>query len=171
MTLIPDESLLTAAWKRVAASEVFQNLVSEGWIGKDDDDTPWLFQGLDAEGRPFRDPEGSGKGVIVLMENTWAARNRHNTWRFPELTVLIYMDSSRNADGSSISPDARDKCKHVAKRIDRLFHLPGNTEADQDWDGFRVHGSLSSSDLSLDDVPQTQALTVRGTMRYETKVD
>lgn len=171
MTTTPDEDLLTAAWKRVAASAVLAELIADGFIGTDDDNTPWLFQGLDAEGRPFRDPEGSGKGVIVLMENTWAQRNRHNTWHFPELQVLIYMDSTRNADGSPVAPDARRKCKHAAKRIDKLFHLPGNTEADQDWEGFRVHGSLSSSDLSLDDVPQTQAYTVRGTLRYETKVD
>jgi hypothetical protein len=171
MTTTPDEDLLTAAWKRVAASAVFQNLVSEGFIGTDDDNTPWLFQGLDSEGRPFRDPEGSGKGVVVLMENTWGSQNRHNTWQFPELQVLIYMDSTRNADGSTVAPDARRKCKHVAKRINTLFHLPGNTEADQDWEGFRVHGSIANGGLSLDDVPQTQATVCRGTLRYETKVD
>lgn len=171
MSTTPDIDLNTAAVQRLAASPEFAELLADEFIGKDADDTPWLFQGLDSEGRPFRDPEGSGQGVIVISQNDERSQNGHNTWHFPNLQILIYVDSTRNSDGSAITLDARRKCQHIAKRVNKVFHLPSNTEADQDWPGMRVHGSLNSSGLSMEDVPGTQANTVRGTLRYETKVD
>lgn len=171
MSTTPDLDLATAAVNRLLASDVFAELVSDGFIGQDEDGTPWVFQGLDNDGRPFRDPEGSGVACIVVNENKHHDQSRWHTFQFPELQILIYVDSTRNADGSTITQDARRKCKHIAKRVNSLFHLPGNTEADQDWEGFRVHGSIGFSALILEDIPGTQATAVRGQMSYETKVD
>lgn len=173
--------LVTAATRRLRAFPAFQLLVSQGFIGTDayDSDTlptkvsaAWLFQGLDNEGRPFRDPEGSGKAAIVLTERSeWAAPNRHNTAYFPELQMLIYMDSTRDEDGSLVSPDADSKTKHVFRLLDRCFHLVGNTEAEQKWSTLRVHSSVRSSRFVLRDVPGTQSATVRGEATYETLTD
>lgn len=183
MTQPPVElDLVTAAYQRLAAFPDFQSMVLNGLIGTDAASAAldseklakaWLFQGLDDEGRPFRDPEGSGTSVVVLAEhNEWTGPNRHNTAFFPRLQILIYTDSTRAANGAVGAQDARRKTKHIAKRLDRCFHLVGNDVADQVWgDRKWVHSSVRSSPLSIRDVPGTQSQTVRCEMVYDTMTD
>lgn len=173
--------LVTAAHQRLSAYLPFQQLVLEGLIGTEAAvgapdieklQGAWLFQGLDDEGRPFRDPEGSGTSVVVLSERReWAAPNRHNTADFPALQMLIYTDSTRAADGSVLTRDAGMKVKHIAKVLDRCFHLVQNRPEDQWWVSKWVHSSLRSSGRDIRDVPGTQSLTVRCEMNYETVTD
>jgi hypothetical protein len=172
--------MVTSAFQKLSAYPAFQQLVLDGLIGTDADDTApdeekiakaWLFQSLDDQERPFRDPEGSGQCVILLSQHkSWSGPNRHNTAQFPQLNVLIYADSTRDADGAPITQDARRKAKHVAKRINPCFHRPGND--DHLWPGdYWVHASYQSMQLQLTDVPNTQAYTVRGEMTYEITTD
>lgn len=165
--------LVTAAHARLSAYAPFQQLVADGVIGSESDGTPWLFQGLDNEGRPFRDPEGSEQCVVVLSEGgEWAPANRHNTAYFPVLQMLIYADSTRHPDTAApIRLDARQKAKHVFRILNRCFHLPSNTDADQNWPGLRVHSCVAGGPFSLNDVPGTQSATVRGECRYNTVTD
>lgn len=173
--------LVTSAHQRLSAYLPFQALVLEGLIGTDAADTAtdaeklaaaWLFQGLDDEGRPFRDPEGSGTSVVVLSENTeWTGPNRHNTAHFPALQMLIYMDSTRAEAGAPTSLDARRKLKHVARILDRCFHLVGNLSEDHAWPGLDVHSCVRATGLDIRDVPGTQSATVRGEYRYEALTD
>ncbi len=173
--------LVTAAVRRLRASDVFAELVDNGYIGTDAPDSAdlttkiaqaWLFQGLDNDGRPYRDPEGSGTGAVVLSEREeWTAPNRHNTAYFPQLQMLIYMDCTRDAAGAPEEQDADRKVKHAFRLLDRVFHLTGNTEEDQDWAGYRVHSSVRGSRFVIRDVPQSQSYTVRGEATYETLTD
>ena len=165
--------LVTAAHMRMSAYPPFVQLVAEGWIGADANGTPWLFQGLDNEGRPFRDPEGSGTSVVVLSERReWAGANAHNTAYFPRLQMLIYTDSDRAVDGSASTRNADRKCKSIFRVLDRCFHLVGARQEDRLWaEGFRVHACLRSGPFTLGDVPQTDGLTVRGEAAYDTITD
>lgn len=176
-----DVDIASAAYDRLVSDPVFQQMVEDGLIGTDAAPTAtpaerlaaaWVFQGLDDEGRPFRNPEGSGTGVVVLTARSeWSAPNRHNTAAFPVLQILVYMDSTRNADGAAVSPDATAKVKHVAKRINRRFHLVANRESGQKWGTLWVHSSLRSGLLDVRDVPMSHSLTVRAEMKYETVTD
>lgn len=174
--------LAEAAWDRLTVWLPFQDLVLSGLIGTDaaDDDPDedkvaraWVFQGFDANGRPYRNAEGSGKGVVVLsVRDDWAEPNRHNTWDFPLLQMLVYMDSDRDADGTMTAPNAVPKCRSVMRILDRRFHLVGNTQADQDWPGLRVHSCIRASRLTITDVPDSEnGATVRGEYRYEVTTD
>ena len=173
--------LNTAAHKRLRAYPAFTRLVLEEVVGSDalasEADLlrlqkAWLFQGLDDNGNPFRDPEGSGACVIVLAEHSgWSGPNPHNTAEFPKLQMLVYADSTRNEDGSPAIRDAVQKCKHVFKMLHPCFHLPSNQEEDHLWSGMRVHSSLGDSPLTITDVPLTQNLTVRGERTYNIITD
>lgn len=179
MELITD--LATAAYQRLAAFPDFQDAVLSGFVGTDAASgatgaeklaSAWLFQGLDDEGRPYRDPEGTGTGVVVLSErNEWASPNRHNTASFPVLQMLIYMDSTRNEDGSPLIPDASTKAKTLAHHLDRCFHLAGWRESDLKWGSKSVHSSVRGNAADLRDVPGTQSMTVRMELRYNTVTD
>lgn len=176
-----DVDLSTAAYDRLIGDPAFQQMVSEGLIGTDaavgatDAEKiagAWLFQGLDDEGRPFRDPEGTGTSVVVLSSRTeWSSPNRHNTANFPVLQVLIYSDSTRDANGMTLAPDATRRVKHVAKRINDRLHLAANTQEGQRWGDAWIHSSLRSNAMDIRDVPGTQSLTVRAEMKYETVTD
>jgi hypothetical protein len=183
--------LATAALRRLKASVALESV--EHLIGAEaaPDGSLWIFQGLDAEGRPFRDPEGSGKCVLVLSARSeWSAPNRHNTFEFPRLQVLIYADSTRNEDGSPAIRDAEHKINKIRDVIDTVFHLAGWTEADTFWqddvlyplsgetcppdhptephlEGAWVHSSVRSNPVSITDVPNTQSLTLRAEMLFD----
>lgn len=145
----------------------------------------WVFQGLDREGRPFRDPEGTGQAVVVLSERReWAGANSHNTASFPALQVLIYADSTRDSEGAPLVRDAARKCKHIFNRIDRLFHNPGNTQDSQRWAVpdmdilgqerarvLDVHSLVRGGQFSIEDVPGTNEFTVRGEAVYNAITD
>lgn len=175
--------LATAAWDRLSAYPSFQDFVLSGLIGTDAEaDAPdeeklekaWIFQGLDKDGRPFRNAEGSGTSVVVLSSrDDWAAANRHNTWTFPALQMLVYTDSDRNSDGSLVTRNAVSKCKEIMRALNRCFHLVGNTEEDQAWPGLRVHSCLQAGGgLRITDVPDAEdGATVRGEYRYEVVTD
>lgn len=173
-----DLDLVTAAHTRLSEFAAFQELVEAGLIGTDADaaaplaekvSKAWLFQGLDDEGRPFRDPEGSGTSVIVLSERReWAGPNPHNTAYFPALQMLVYTDSARGTEGEILTRDADRKCKHIFRRLDRCFHLPSNQPEDRSWPGMPVYSSLRGAGFELGDVPGTNAATVRGEVVYHT---
>ena len=185
--------LTTAAVRRLLATTAFA--VIEPLIGSDGPGGMWVFQGLDAEGRPFRDPEGSGKCALVLSSRSeWSGPNRHNTFEFPRLQVLIYADSTRNEDGSPAVRDAERKIKKIWRAIDTVFHLAGWEGADLFWqdgllhpqpgetcppdhpiedhlEGCWVHSSIRGNPVSVTDVPSTQALTLRAEMLYDVGMD
>lgn len=180
--------LTTAAVRRLLASTAFATI--EDLIGTDAPGSdPWVFQGLDAEGRPFRDPEGSGKCVLVLSSRSeWSGPNRHNTFEFPRLQVLIYADSTRNDDGTPALRDAERKIKRIQRAVDVCFHLAGWEGVDTFWqdglmhdpdehadvphqEGCWVHSSLRSNPVSITDVPSTQSLTLRAEMLYDVGTD
>lgn len=194
-----DLDLATAAVQRLRDYLPFQQLVADGVVGTDANDAAplaekveqaWLFQGLDRDGRPFRDPEGSGRCVVVLSERReWASANPHNTASFPALQMLIYADSSRLSDGAPWIRDADRKCKHVFKKLDPRFHNPSNQTEDRRWsyvekivhpDGavealpskvIQVHSSLRGSPFTIGDVPGTNEYTVRGEVSYNMITD
>lgn len=188
--------LVTSAYMRLVAYAPFQQLVLDGFIGTDAADPAsdaikiagsWVFQGLDNEGRPYRDPEGSSRSVVVLSERReWASPNSHNTAYFPALQMLIYTDSTRDPEtGAPASADADRKCKHIFRILDRCFHLPSNHTPDRRWplppDALlspnpkityaRVHSSLRGTPFSLGDVPLTQSTVVRGEATYNIITD
>lgn len=176
----PMLDLVTSAHMRLSAYPPYQQLILDGFIGTDASDTAdaatkvsqgWLFQGLDNDGRPFRDPEGTGKSVVVLSERSqWATANRHNTATFPALQMLIYTDCTRDADGGVLSRDADRRCKHIFKILDRCFHLPLND--DHAWPGsFWVHDSVRGTGFNIGDVPGTESWTVRGEATYDIITD
>jgi hypothetical protein len=182
--------LTEAAYLHLAAHPEIQNLVLGGYVGTDaaSDATDvekltaaWLFRVQDDEGRPFRDVEGTGTSAIVVSSrNDWSGKNPHNTASFPRLQVLIYADTTRQAEGTHQSYDAIAKCKHIAKRVDLCFHRPDRSD-DMWWGtagdrtdpmhGVWVHSSLNSSPLDIRDVPNTHSLTVRGELTYEVITD
>lgn len=182
--------LVTAAIARLRGYAPFQQLVLDGLIGTDATGPEesiakaWLFQGLDNEGRPFRDPEGSGQSVIVLSERgEWASANSHNSAYFPILQMLVYTDCTRDADGAVLKRDADRKAKHIFRILDRCFHLVGE-RTDQPYAvvvevfddvpverRFFVASSLRGNPFTLTDVPGTEAYTVRGEARYDVTTD
>lgn len=171
--------IATAAIRRLKAHPGLADLLMGGLIGTDTPagDLPakvssaWIFQGLTDELRPYRDPENSGTAALALQARSDWAVNLHNTARFPQLKIYVYMDSTRNSDGSVKRLDADRKARHVARVLDSVFHLPGNQEVDQNWGGLSVHSSLRDSNLSIQDVPGTQGAMVRLDLAYNTSTD
>jgi hypothetical protein len=162
MELATDVS--TAAYDLLHGHQPFQTLVTEGIIGvgmgEGAPSQPWLFQGLDSEGRPRMDPEGTGKAVIVLQSwDSWSGGNNHNTAQFPVLQVLIYADSTRASDGSPVLQDAKDRAKTVYEVTDSLFHDAANRR--HQWPGLYVVSSVRGGGPSMRTVPGTQDYTVR----------
>lgn len=186
-----DLDLTTAAVRRLLNSVPFGTI--EHLIGAEEapDGSLWVFQGLDADGRPFRDPEGSGKCVLVLSSRSeWSAPNKHNTFEFPKLQVLIYADSTRNEDGTPALRDAERKINKIHRAMDVLFHLAGWSGSDMYWqdgllhplpgevcppdhptdphlEGCWVHSSIRTNPISITDVPNTQSLTLRAELTYD----
>lgn len=172
--------LATAAIRRLKTHPSLQALVLEGLIGTDAEDgdpdseklaRSWVFQGINDDLRPYRDPENSGTAALALQSRSDWAVNAHNTAGFPQLKVYVYMDSTRNPDGSPKMLDADRKARHVAKALDEVFHLPGNQVEEQRWGGLSVHSSIRDSPLSIHDVPGTQGSMVRLDLTYNASTD
>lgn len=171
MTTLPMPLPLgVAAVRYVKAHPVFAALVADGLIGSetgasDPVEAAWLFRGLDDDGRPFRDPEGSGAACVTIMDRaSWAGPNMHNTADFPMLQVLVYADSTRNTDGSTITRDATDRARHISNMLHPLFHDVGNQN--HVWAGLYVVSSVGASGLSLRDIPATNGECVRAERTY-----
>ena len=112
----------------------------------------WVFQGLTPEGRPFRDPEGTGKCAVVLnVRDSWASPNAHNNAMFPMLRVSIFADATRDAGRNITQRDADSKAWAVWEVLDRVFHDPGNSK--HDWSGVRVVSSVRGGEPGVMDVP------------------
>jgi len=159
---------LPSAYRYLMNDDPFTALIGTD-VGMDSNATDaynkgWVFQGLDGDGRPYRDPQGSGKAAVVLTSRDgWASPNMHNTATFPSLQVLIYADVSRSLQGSPTARDAEARCKRVYEKVDRVFHDPSNST--HGWDGVRIVSCVRSSELSISDIPGSD-LMVRGLVRY-----
>lgn len=173
-----DTDVTTAAYQRLTQHPEFLQLLRDGVVGTDAllsepligvlVSQSWVFQGLNDEGAPYRDPEGSGRVVIVVSAlSEWSGMNAHNTAKFPRLQVLVYADATRDDLGAVPHNDARQKAAHVVSRMDKIFHLPQNQEEDQRWGELRIHSSLRQGTISVRDVPKTQSQTVRAEITYQ----
>lgn len=102
--------------------------------------------------------EGSGQAAAVLREDgAWARPNPHNTARFPRLSVEIYADCSRDANGAIARRDAEARARTVwgqfnsfLHRVDGFSEVWGSTSTDP---GMRVWGSQLMSLPDVFDVP------------------
>lgn len=128
------DAFVAADAARVAAGLQNLYLGPGGLIGQDGVDNhpagpyseAWVFPGLDNEGRPLRDVEGSNKcSVTILGRDHWNS-NQHNTMNMPVLRFLIYGDTVRQADGNPAGRMADLRVKKVAKLIDHTFHIADN---------------------------------------------
>jgi hypothetical protein len=165
--------LLEAAYLRIIGSAAFQALIGVD-VGMDDVSTDpwyggWVFQGLSDENAPYRQPEGSGMAaVVVSSRGGWASPNQTNTAHFPLLSVFIFGDCSRDANGNLSQRDAEVRVRRVADVIDPLFHDPANRT--HVWGTFPIVSCLRHSELNLQDVPSGDGV-VRGELTYEIVID
>lgn len=124
-----------AAVVKILAAPAVQALIGTD-IGQDDTGQPyaagWVFRSSDNEMSGYRDPEGTGKASIVVAEREgWTSPNAYNTARFPTLFIVVYADSTRVLNGSSLTPtqrDARDRCQRIFDAVDPLFHDVANKD-------------------------------------------
>ena len=124
----------------------------------------WVFQGLDASGGSYRAVEGTGKcAVSVTARDSWGA-NQHNTQEFPLLRIFIWADATRTVKGAPTSRGADAKAWQVWEVIRPLFHDPGNRT--HVWGDLNITSSLVRQDLSIMDMPGTEA-AVRGAATIE----
>lgn len=179
MTTLPID-LTTAAYRWLMDFEPFTQLIADGLVGSDAEagaqnseilEKAWVFQGLTDDGKPYRDPEGTGACVVVLSSRSEWSTNDHNTALFPVLQVLIYADSSRDTDGAPTSRDAENKCKYLYATIDRRLHIL-KEEPDHWWsappEDFYVISCTRAQGLQIMDVPLSEGYTVRGEVVYNT---
>jgi hypothetical protein len=108
-------------------ADVVTALVTANLLGKDSlYPTGWVFTS-DSEGKPARDIENSGKCAIVFSSyDSWSPQTRMHTSKFPRLSVHIYADVTRDAQGMPTKQDAEHKAKLVWKAISPLFHDAAN---------------------------------------------
>lgn len=67
--------------------------------------------------------EGTQKCLIVINEyRPFTSPNEHNTMRFPQLTVDIWADPTRNSNKSVKVYDADTKIETIQKQIDAVLH-------------------------------------------------
>jgi hypothetical protein len=163
--------LMTAAYRRLTSDPGFQALVGPD-VGTDSTAGAWVFQGLEENGVPFRDVESTGKAAVVLMvQDAWAAANKHNSAMFPQLVVLIYADLSRSADKTPVRRDARARCERIFRVVDQVFHDSANQShwwpSEGAPDRLYIHSCLRQGGwVSITDVPLGDGV-VRGTVAYE----
>lgn len=162
--------LMTAAYRRLTSDAGFQALVGND-VGTDSSGS-WVFQGLDDDGRPFRDVENTSTSAVVLMvQDAWASANRHNTALFPQLVVLIYSDLTRNPDKTPLRRDARARCERIFRVVDRVFHDAINQShwwpSEGATERLFIHSCLRQGGwVSITDVPLGDGV-VRGSIAYE----
>lgn len=128
----------------------------------------WVFIGVNQDGRPVRDPTGTGTSAVTLdtYSAPWASPNQHNTAEFPTLRVIVWSDPTRPPDdpGMIAVRDAEDRCHRVRRAIRDLFHDPGNVH--HDWGGgVYVVSCLLGSEIALRDVAPYDGV-VAGELRF-----
>lgn len=161
-----------AAVEKILASTAVQALIGTD-IGQDaTGEGPftagWVFRSHDNEMSPYRDVQATGKACIVVAEReSWTSPNLYNTAQFPTLFIVIYADSARATNGTSITPaqrDSRDRCQRVHQAVHPLFHDAANQ--DHNWPlGLRVISSVCQSELTMLDVINGDG-KVQGVARY-----
>lgn len=88
-------------------------------LGSSDLWSTWIF-----DSKPEELVEQTGKALVVLsVTDGWAGANDHNTASFPRLTVDIWVDPTRNVDGSVKQKDAEIKAEKIYKMIDTYLHM------------------------------------------------
>jgi len=161
------ENVIPAAVAKFVASPECEALVEEGLLGVDVKGTPWVFQGSDDD-RPFRDPAGTGKGAIVITSNGIWGVNQHNTADFPLLTVLVYMDVSRKADGTILMKNGKSRTLSVLRRVKDVFHDAANK--DHEWPGLYVVSCvMQPGGFSVMGIPNSDAMH-RGAANFELSI-
>lgn len=106
-------------------------------LGSDSAWDSWIF--VDA---PQALVENSGTSLIVITQTgPWAAANDYNTARFPQLTVDIWSDPTRNGDLSVRRKDAKLKIDALVKQIDKFMHVLHPGPNGIIWHGLRVVAS------------------------------
>lgn len=67
--------------------------------------------------------EGTQKCLIVINEyRPFTSPNEHNTMRFPQITIDIWADPTRNSNKSVKTWDADTKIETIQKQIDAVMH-------------------------------------------------
>jgi hypothetical protein len=128
----------------------------------------WVFIGVNQDGRPVRDPTGTGTSAVTLdmYGAPWGPPNQHNTAEFPVLRVIVWSDPTRPTDENGLMAvrDAEDRCNRVRAAIRAVLHDPLNDH--HDWgNGVLVGSCLLGSELPLRDVPPYDGL-VSGELRF-----
>lgn len=129
----------------------------------------WVLVGLGQDGRPVRDPSGTGTSAVSLdmYGAPWGPPNPHNTAEFPVLRVIVWSDPTRmdptTGGGLFTVHDAEDRCMRVRKVIRDVFHDPLNVV--HSWNGVPIISCLLGSELALRDVPPYDGL-VAGELRF-----
>ena len=68
--------------------------------------------------------ESTGKAMVVVsVLDGWAGANEHNTAAFPRITIDIWVDPTRNPDGSVRRKDAKARAEVIYKSINKYLHL------------------------------------------------
>lgn len=81
--------------------------------------TTWIF-----DQRPIGiKVENTQKCMIVVNEfRPFTSPNEHNTMRFPQITIDIWADPTRNSNLSVKTYDADNKIEAIAKEVDAVMH-------------------------------------------------
>lgn len=120
-------SLTKAARNFLAQKLSVTTLLGDGSVDDADADwDTWIF--MDS---PEINIEGTGKAMIVLsVEGGWAGANIHNTARFPQLYVDVWVDPTRNLDGSVAIKDAKMRVEEILNAVDDFLHMVNNSTPD-----------------------------------------
>ena len=124
--------------------------------------------------RKYVELEGTGSAMIVLSQRPGLTANQHNTLKFPNLQVEIYVDPPRNAGGNPLhATTPEDRCMAIAEVVDSYLHTVDGH--DRTWadpvngGSVRVLRCTRGTDVDITDVPDADGM-VRGLMRYEVKL-
>jgi hypothetical protein len=129
----------------------------------------WVFVGQGQDGRPVRDPTGTGTSAVTMdmYGAPWGPPNNYNTAQFPVLRVITWSDPTRadpSTGGSLVAVhDAEDRCNRVRKAIIDTFHDPLNIV--HAWGSTQVISCVLGSKLALRDVYPYDGL-VAGELRF-----
>lgn len=98
-------------------------LANDNVLGESADSGLWIFQGTN-DGKPFIDPLNTSLCAVVV--STWGGWtfSEFHTNNFPELTIAIYADPTRQLDGSTdvAKYDAQSKAFRIYHVIDKIFN-------------------------------------------------
>jgi hypothetical protein len=132
----------------------------------------WVFIGVGGDGRPVRDPTGTGTSAVTLdtYGAPWGSPNQHNTAEFPVLRVIVWSDPTRpiGDPGMIAVRDAEDRCNRVRRVIRAVLNDPGNEH--HDWGaGVVVTSCLLGTEVALRDVAPYDGV-VAGELRFNVEI-